>query len=289
MPASDRDEALRELGSMARDRREGAGFSLEDIFERTRVRIEFLRGIEEGNYQGFPDLVYVRGFVRTYLGVIGAEDLKEEFISWLNRESRKEQSLTPINVLGDSTYPTKGFRLASRFWLFTLLILVLLGAGGYVWYSWENNPLSSLVMKYQDMNASTPEKPGGGENAAVSGDVSSRDVLFSADASLSILPPAVSLEPEPEPEPAKPFIAFRAKGDVWMKVTIGTQVLFSKTLKSGTEVSWDLPSPAKVTYGRPNMVEIVLNGKDLGVVNPKGSKNSETYQYSPDGTYKKLQ
>jgi len=51
------------------------------------VRVEYLRGIEHGVYQGFPDLVYIKGFVRTYLGVIGAEELKDEFMSWLNREN----------------------------------------------------------------------------------------------------------------------------------------------------------------------------------------------------------
>jgi hypothetical protein len=280
MPASDRDEALKELGRMARDRRENANFSLEDIFERTRVRIEFLRGIEEGNYQGFPDLVYVRGFVRTYLSVIGAEDLKDEFVSWLNRESRKEQRLPPTNVLGDSTFPTKGFRQASRFWLFALLILILAGTGVYVWYSWENNPFSTFpAMRYP---------VGLPENGGVSIDVTSTDVPFPGNASSDILPDPVSIEPEPEA--VKPFIAFRAvRGDAWMKVTVNDKVLFSRTLKAGSEVSWDLPAAARVTYGRTNVVEIVLNGKNLGVANPRGSKAAETYLYDPDGTYRKLQ
>jgi cytoskeletal protein RodZ len=287
MPASDRDEALKELGRMARDRRENANLALEDIFERTRVRIEFLKGIEDGNYLGFPDPVYTRGFVRTYLSVIGAEDLKDEFISWLNRESRKEQRLPPTNVLGDSTFPTKGFKLASRFWLFVLLILILAGAAGYVWYSWENNPFSSLVMSV-DRNGPVPEFLPGAASVDESSEAS-RDIPFSGDALLSILPASVEPEPEPEPEPMKPFIAFKTRGDAWMKVMIGEKVLISRTLTSGSEISWDLPSPAQVTYGRPNMVEVVLNGKELGVVNARGSKNAETYRYNPDGTYRKLQ
>ena len=52
-------------------------------------------------------------------------------------------------------------------------------------------------------------------------------------------------------------------------------------------MSWDLPVQAKVSYGRPNAASVTLNGKDLGVANPKG-KRSETYFYLPDGSYRKV-
>ena len=98
------------------------------------------------------------------------------------------------------------------------------------------------------------------------------------------------LVPEPKPEPPAPpppSLEIRAAADVWMKVTVGDKVVFSKTLKKGSAVSWDLPAQAKVTYGRPNAASVVLNGKDLGTVSPKGGKRSETYFYSPDGSYRK--
>ena len=74
-----------------------------------------------------------------------------------------------------------------------------------------------------------------------------------------------------------------------MKVTIGEKVVYSKTLQSGYEVSWDLTATARITYGRPNMADVTLNGKALGLANPKGSKKSETYYYNPDGTTRKAQ
>ena len=284
MPASDRDEALRELGQIVRERREDARLSLESIYERTRVRVEFLQGIEQGDYQGFPDIVYIKGFVRTYLSVIGAEDLKDEFMSWLNKESTiKGRNLPPTNVLGNSTFPTKGFKPASHFWLFAVLFLVLLGAAAYVWYSWENS-LVTFPDIVRDHNRVVDE--------LVSEDTKSEDVFVPSSldsAFLSILPASANVMPELEPEPAKPHLLIRAKGDVWMKVTIGNDVVFSNTLRSGSEASWDLPSRGKVTYGRPNMAEVILNGKNLGVANPRGSRTSETYFYEPDGTHRRVQ
>ena len=273
MPASDRDGALRELGRIAMERREEAGLSLENIFERTRVRVEYLRGIEQGVYQGFPDLVYIKGFVRTYLSVIGAEELKDEFMSWLNRESTPhERRLPPNNVLGNTTYPTKGFKLASHFGLFVILFLVLAGSGTYVWYQWSNNGGFPRIDPSQQLGV------------MISDDNDSSEALtLSPDNFLSVTPePAPLSEPEPPPEP--PRLLIRANNtDVWVEVTISGRVVFSKTMRPGTEESWDLPAAARVRYGRSNVATVTLNGKELTNASEKG-----TYDYNPDGTFNRV-
>ena len=52
---------------MITERRESLGMTLETVFDRTKIRPEYLRGIEEGDYKNFPEVVYIKGFVRTYL------------------------------------------------------------------------------------------------------------------------------------------------------------------------------------------------------------------------------
>jgi len=273
MPASDRDGALRELGRIAMERREEAGLSLENIFERTRVRVEYLRGIEQGVYQGFPDLVYIKGFVRTYLGIIGAEELKDEFMSWLNREGTPhERRLPPNNVLGNTTYPTKGFKLASHFGLFVVLFLVLVGSGTYVWYQWSNNGGFPRIDPSLQLGAT------------ISDDNESTDALtLSPDNFLSVTPETVPLS-EPEPEPVPPRLHIKANNtEVWIEVTISGRVVFSKTMRPGTEESWDLPATARVRYGRSNVATVTLNGIELTNASEKG-----TYDYNPDGTFNRV-
>lgn len=287
MAGTERDDALRELGRLAAERREEANLTIEDIYERTRIRTEFLKGIENGSYEGFPELIYIKGFVRTYLHVIGAEDLKDDFMAWLN----KAQPATPdepVNVLGNGTSPTKGFKPVSHFWLFLVLLLALAGTGGYVWYVWSNGELDLSSWGQVNPLAALKTPLSGDLKHEVPAAAASPDVLTSPD----VLPVSEDLKPEPKPEPEpkpkpKPSLEIAAKSDVWMKVTIGGQTLFSKTLKEGASVSWDLTGEAKVIYGRPNAALVTLNGKALGPANPKGSKRAETYFYLPDGTYKK--
>ena len=285
MQASERDDALRELGRLAADRREEANLSLEDVYDRTRIRIEFLQGIEEGNYEGFPEIIYIKGFVRTYLRVIGAEDLQDNFMAWLNRAQPQKQELSS-RLLGHSGAP-RGFKPASHFWLFLVLLLALAGTGGYVWYVWSTGGFDPRNWNWRIAPSEPPRGTPLPENALSAASSEDKDKDAPArDASPDVLPASAEVKPPSPPKP-KPYLEIRARGDVWMSVTIGENTVFNRTLRSGGSVSWDLPAQARVRFGRPNMAQVLLNGRDLGLANPKGSRNAETYLYLPDGTHKK--
>ena len=278
----DRNDALKELGAMAAGRREEAHMSLEDVYDRTRIRLEYLRGIEAGNYEGFPEPVYVKGFVRTYLRLIGAEDLLDDFVAQLNRIQPRNQEST-ANILGNATAGPKGFKPASHFWLFLVLLIALAGTGGYVWYAWSNGSINNLsifnIDNWRWPNVNQPQ-----ESPVVSKNVA---VKTSADVPIAVPVSKDAVPEKPQPK-QKPTLSIQARSDVWMGVTIGDKNVFSRTLKAGGVVSWDLTAPARVRFGRPDMATVTLNGKNLGPANSKGSKKSETYLYKPDGTWEKV-
>lgn len=267
---------------MAAERRDQAHMSLEDVYDRTRIRLEYLRGIEAGNYDGFPEPVYVKGFVRTYLRLIGAEDLLDDFMAQLNRIQPRNQE-PAANILGNATAGPRGFKPASHFWLFLVLLIALVGTGGYVWYAWSSGSINNLsvfnIDSWRWPNVNQAQEP-----TAASKDVA---VKTSADVPVAVPVSKDAVPEKPKPKP-KPYLSIQARNDVWMGVTIGDKSVFSRTLKAGGVVSWDLTAPARVRFGRPDMANVTLNGKDLGQANSKGSKKSETYIYRPDGTWEKV-
>lgn len=286
---TERDDALKELGRQITERRESIGMTLESVFDRTKIRPEYLRGIESGDYTGFPEIVYIKGFIRTYLKLIGAEDLQEEFMNQLDRtqgtkkqDTREPRSDKPgkkkNNILGNGSSIPKGFKPASHFWLFLVLVAALIGTAGYVWYAVTYGGLDLKNMKLFNFNGAGGPMTG---TEMLSGDT----LILSDDIGEPVsLDEVVSEEPEPE---IKPSLEIHAVNDVWLSVAFGNaQPVFRRTLRRGEVMRWDLETPARVSFGRPTAAQVVLNGKDLGIVNPS-TRRAETYIYNPDGTYRK--
>ncbi|MBX5464729.1 MAG: helix-turn-helix domain-containing protein, partial [Clostridia bacterium] len=58
------------VGSILRQRREALGLSLEEVQNRTKIRIRYLDALERGDYALLPGEVYARGFLRAYAEVL---------------------------------------------------------------------------------------------------------------------------------------------------------------------------------------------------------------------------
>lgn len=59
------DEATEFTGAVLRAVREARGFELQDIADRTKITLSYLRAMEEENYGAAPAPVYLRGFLKT--------------------------------------------------------------------------------------------------------------------------------------------------------------------------------------------------------------------------------
>ncbi len=294
---TERDDALKELGRMITERRESLGMTLETVFDRTKIRPEYLRGIEAGDYKNFPEVVYIKGFVRTYLKLIGAEDMQEDFMTQLDRalsspqtghkkqqqpEPRPKKPKNMNSILGNGSSMPEGFKPASHFWLFLVLILALVGTGAYVWYAVSYGGLDLRNLKLFSFS--------GNKGAVTPAEFLSSDVSITNSNDIQSVPVSVDepVSEEPEPKPT-PYLEIHAANDVWLSVSFGGgQPVFRRTLKRGESMRWDLEQQARVVIGRPTAAQIILNGKDLGIANPT-ARRSETYLYNPDGTYSTVQ
>jgi flagellar biosynthesis protein FlhG len=83
-------------GDLLRQLREAAGVSVDELQDRTKVCLQYIRDIEANTFDRLPQVVYVRGFLRSilkYLGVQGGEELIKAYSArletWLTERNSK--------------------------------------------------------------------------------------------------------------------------------------------------------------------------------------------------------
>ncbi|MBL0176980.1 MAG: helix-turn-helix domain-containing protein [Ignavibacteria bacterium] len=79
-----------EFGAALRKAREASGFTLEEIYERTRIAIKHLRAIETGDFPSVPQ-TYVRAFIREYARIVGLDE--EQTVATYNDVAEREKGI----------------------------------------------------------------------------------------------------------------------------------------------------------------------------------------------------
>lgn len=275
MPAEEQKlNVLYQLGQEIKERREKIGLTLEELHETTHIRADFLESIEAGDYRNLPDTVYTLGFIRTYLKVLNLDEMYPEFAHWLKKGTRITERKK--EVFGQYSPPPPGFKLASRFWIFVVLILIIVGFVIYVAYSWGTHGAPDISSRATVNEPRTPISIDEKEAERVVKPPISQDKV-SSEPALPI--PVVEVQ-----NPEKPELKIFALEDCWISVRIGDKN-DQFTLKKGTSYSAALTDVARVTYGRPWVVKVTLNGKDIGSPYTGGTRRTQVNYYSPDGRH----
>lgn len=119
------------LGQELKRARDERGITLHDISNSTHLGVRFLQAIENDNYDILPGGVFNRAFVRKFAKHVGYD---EEQALKLYEEQLEIQGIEPQKryQLGVEDFENKSS--SGNGLLFSLLALLLLGAGAYVAY-----------------------------------------------------------------------------------------------------------------------------------------------------------
>jgi len=68
--------------------REERGFTLQSLYEKTRIELKYIKAIEDANF-GIIDDVYMKGFLRSYLKALSLDDVKYLHRYYLAKEGKE--------------------------------------------------------------------------------------------------------------------------------------------------------------------------------------------------------
>lgn len=255
---------MKEIGDYLRQARIEKNISLQDVQEMTKIRLPYLKAMEEGNWEAIPGEVYRKGFLVNFANAIGLDGQKllEEYnhLSTTRNEQVEgelaehgERSNIIEKKKSDSSDSTP-----KRFWII-MAVVVLLGAGAGLW--------ATFTLQRRIVEPST----------------SIRDIDLSS-------------QPVPEPEessatvttqlyPAPVTVTAEFSDRVWLQILADGKRLFIEEgiifdATSSKQV-WTAETEMVIKIGNPAGVRLRLNGNDLGPLGQQGVPRTITL--TPNG------
>lgn len=117
------------------------GYSLQDIADKTRVRQEYLKCIEEGNTKDLPAQVYALGFVKAYAKALDLDS--EQLVLKYQQETSTCKDLPALelpNPIIENTFPS------TKLIVISLALAAVLFSFGIYYYSKNTVDQSSNVL-----------------------------------------------------------------------------------------------------------------------------------------------
>ena len=285
---------MESVGEFFKQVRETKGLTIDEVASKTRIRTDFLKALEDGNFAILPDQVFAKGFVRTYARSLGLdeEDAMHRFTQsagafYDKQEERERLRLRQAEDERRRKANRKTLVLALGVALLVMILLLsreqstlLFSKGTTVpppIVATTPGPDTTVALenareevKEAANPQATPDIPPIAEELEVSeipeepADESATETL-TAPASL----PSSSLT---EVVMGKPLVLdLEALELTWVVVQIDGGSPHEALLRAGERVTWQGSEQFTLTLGNAGGVKVELNGEPKGPFGPSGS------------------
>ncbi len=118
---------MTKAGEKLQEARLEKGLTLEDVSKSTKIKTEFLKLIEEGEYAKLPSVSYAHGFVRNYAKFLGLPE--KEIMAIFRREFDEDKSyrVLPKGFGETDNFPVSRFKIKQTAIVIIVIFLLFLG------------------------------------------------------------------------------------------------------------------------------------------------------------------
>jgi cytoskeleton protein RodZ len=257
------------IGDVLRAAREEQGRSIEDVARVQRVRTDYLRALEDENFDTFGGDIYAKGFLRSYATELGLDP--QPLLDTYRREvSQDDARAATLVSSGPATRPTpRGAPPAWVAWLVVgVVVLVGLGFLGMVGGSRAPETASpdgdDIVEEEQDEDEAPPEDE-------PESDPPEEDA------------PAEEEEEEEEPEETYEGVELllALEEDSWLRVVVDGSNVLEQVVSAGETLQYQGDEQVEIRFGNAGGVRVEHNGEDVGSPGARGE--ALTVTFTPEG------
>ncbi len=283
--ASPADEGMPDavaLGEKLRQRREQMGLSLEQVFDKTKLRPSLVEAIEQERWEDLPAPAFVKGFLRTYAKLLDLDD--REIISLY--EARVPRDTRPFEFILTKRKQRKTGWVAG-----TLIVIAIVG----VTYWWIQQPPPGVstgkragvkpiesqkqVLDQEEKPKPAEATPQTSKQEVVSSDQKATEAVVADAENTSVGPDNSPIDTQATSEaqeatPPEPTANFVLKGVVkertWMRVTTDERQSREYIFDPGSKPVWKAQRVFDIMIGNAAGIDLELNGKPLGPLGKRG-------------------
>ncbi len=266
---------MSQLGERLRHKRESQGISLAVAAAETRIRLQSLQALEEGQYERLPNDVVAKGFIRNYAQFLGLppDELLDQYR--LERGATTQIQIVPATTMSRE----RSFVLPSFFAVFfiTAAIIALAYLGLNALGQVRDDTVAQLAPPTATAAPPTPTQLGGSESrpaeqpdqtdaAGTNGANGKPNDIQVLIPELEITPTATAGVPITKTDTiTAPIVLNLAVQGVpgegsWLQVQTDGAVVYEGILYSGQEQTFYAQRDVAVSAGNPTAVLVTVNG-----------------------------
>jgi cytoskeletal protein RodZ len=266
------------VGELLKKAREESGKDLKEISEILKIRYDYLRAIEEGDFKQLPEEVYIKGYIREYAELLHIDP--ETALS-----AYVQQTSPPQDDKGEPpTDITSDHKKSKITYILVPLVLVVFGL---ILFFVLHSPKKEQEISQTPMNTEnvkpSPISTEPEETPQMPVEIKEeRPYPFSEKKEEVLTPHAPNLK-EPLPDTVTPppnnvnigkaphTLKIVATDTVWLLITIDNAAAPEEMiLKIGETVTFQAQEGFSLKLGNAGGTKVLFDGKDIGKLGEKG-------------------
>ncbi|HHX22839.1 MAG: helix-turn-helix domain-containing protein [Tepidanaerobacteraceae bacterium] len=247
-----------ELGAYLKSKRKQSSITLEQMHKLTKIRIKYLKAIEDGSFSEIPGgNVYKKGFLRNYVEVVGldSKEMLDVFNKIWDEPKNDENIVLPktekIIKLNDYLNIPNFRRFSIPFLaaIFFILLIVLIKSFVMRIPQEETIPPIEQEEPVEELSESIQEIDPIEEETEVMveivEDTNMRTTYVIDDEIIEVTLNVTT-------------------GRCWMSVNKDGVIEYEGSLIAGEKRTWEADNNIKIRIGNPAAIDLTINGKNIG-------------------------
>lgn len=118
---------MKTIGQQFAEERKSKGLTISEVAKDTKIKEEFLRSIEKGDFKSLPSSAYASGFVRNYAKYLGLPPEKSLAMYRREYDEKKNIDVLPRGFSNPDEYTPPKFKFGRTVVLLVGLFLIVAG------------------------------------------------------------------------------------------------------------------------------------------------------------------